>query len=1278
MRSFQRVLSINALWAIGYFVGGLIGHLLETPSSQISPIWPPAGVALAAILVYGNRVLPGVFLGALLTQAYTFADYSSPDTLRISVAVGFLVAVASTLQALFGAVLIRKWVGIGDPLIDAAKIFRFMALAGPASCWVAPSLGSIVLLFSGFIARDGLFLCWFTWWVGDMIGAVILAPLFYLSLTQTKAAWKLRQRYVLYPLLCSLLAVVVIFEYSKRMESGRLTRIFNQQVGLVHGEIQKHQDLHIKTNLALKAFFDSQDQVDEIRFSQYASALLSVYPSLVALEWTPRVENTARRQLEQNTGYPIKEVVGDGELEISRDKPFYFPIHYAEPLAGNERAVGFDISSNPKIKPIIDLAINQGVTVATGGIRLIQDVGRPPSGIVFYSPVYQKNLPLLTAADRQRAFLGFAASVFRVTDELKGILASLPAQQLLVTVRDSKDKGVLFTNWPEPHGDSLNSIGLGENRNLSFAGRAWLINYQPSKAFFLAQQTWNTWWVLLGGFTLCGLTALGALMLTGKTLGIGALVQEKTRDLQETNRHLQVEMEKRGQLQAQQEIKSAVLELLAQNQSLQVILDTIATSCDRLFAGQYCSILLLDANRQSLHLGSAPSLPDFYIQAIEGLLIGPEIGSCGSAAFRKQVVIVEDIFEHPYWRDFRELMRNTPFKSCWSQPILAADGRVLGTFAFYHTRKHAPTPEELEFVKQMAHLAAITIEHKRNEQELLIAATTFQSHEAIVVTDQAGGILRVNKAFCAITGYSESEVIGKNPKILASGIHNEDYFKNMYRSLGEKDQWEGEIWNRNKSGHIFPVWLTLTLVRNPDGEIINYIGIFSDISEIKAAEKEIHDLAYYDPLTHLPNRRLLLERLTYEINYAKNKHCYGALFFLDLDRFKTLNDSLGHHVGDELLIQVAERLKSLVVEGGTVARLGGDEFIVLSQSESKSLQQAAEQARALAEKILLAINKPYRVLELSWHFTASIGVTLFPDLDEPTEAIIQQADTAMYWAKESGRNCISFFNPGMHEYADQRLALEHDLHRALQEGHLRMYYQSQVDHDGKRVGAEALIRWLDPVKGAISPGEFIPLAEESHLILLLGQWVLTEVCRQISVWDLQGNKIDHVAINVSSKQFRQANFVAQVQDALDRSGLAAARLMIELTEGCVIENMDDTIAKMCSLQALGVRISIDDFGIGYSSLLYLKKLPLAQLKIDQSFVNEVANNPSDAVIVETIIHMAKNLGLNVVAEGVETARQLAVLKAKGCLLYQGYYFQRPQPAEQFWLDKEQPTTAEMG
>jgi diguanylate cyclase (GGDEF)-like protein len=455
-------------------------------------------------------------------------------------------------------------------------------------------------------------------------------------------------------------------------------------------------------------------------------------------------------------------------------------------------------------------------------------------------------------------------------------------------------------------------------------------------------------------------------------------------------------------------------------------------------------------------------------------------------------------------------------------------------------------------------------------------------------------------------------------------------------------------------------------VRNEVGDISHFVSVFSDITEKKDAENKIHNMAFYDPLTNLPNRRLLLDRFDQDIAIARRHSQYGAVLYLDLDHFKVLNDSQGHLVGDELLIQVAQRLSSVLREEDTPARLGGDEFVVLLHANSDSLESAADHAMIVAEKIREQLNTPFILGQYQHQIGTSIGIALFPENQETPDAVLQQADTAMYRSKSSGRNAINFFQPSMQEAADLRLSLEQDLRGAISQGRFILCYHPQMDSDGKIVGAEALIRWEDKLKGRLSPSDFIPVAEESNLILTIGKWVLMEACSQIKMWQDDGlASLPYVSINVSSRQFRQQDFVNQVEQAILTTGIAPSQISIELTESIMIVDIKDTVDKMKALKALGVSIAVDDFGTGYSSLVYLKQLPLDVLKIDQGFVRDIPKDSNDAVIVETIISMAKHLNIKVIAEGVETIEQLEFLKLKGCSIFQGYLFDQPLTAANF-------------
>jgi diguanylate cyclase (GGDEF)-like protein/PAS domain S-box-containing protein len=552
-------------------------------------------------------------------------------------------------------------------------------------------------------------------------------------------------------------------------------------------------------------------------------------------------------------------------------------------------------------------------------------------------------------------------------------------------------------------------------------------------------------------------------------------------------------------------------------------------------------------------------------------------------------------------------------------------------------------------------------------ERLNLAASVFtNSREGILITDANSAIVDVNEAFTRITGYSREEALGKNPRFLSSGRQNKDYYETMWRELLATGHWYGEIWNRRKNGEVFAEMQIISAVYDLNNNVKQYVGQFSDITSRKTAEDAIKTLAFYDPLTGLPNRRLLTDRLKWALSSSARTNMQGAVLFIDLDNFKMLNDTLGHDIGDLLLQQVARRLELCVREGDTVARLGGDEFVVMLEDLSAEEIEAASKTEFVGNKILSSLQQPYLLDGHEQINTPSIGAALFSDHDVEIEELFKQADIAMYQAKKAGRNQLRFFNPEMQRAINLRATLERELGKALELHQFQLYFQTQVDHLLHPVGAEVLIRWINPTRGVVPPDEFIHLMEENGLILPVGNWVLRTACKQIILWQ-QDELTRHLtlAVNVSAKQFHQWDFVDQVKTILKETGANPSKLKLELTESMLVENIAETIANMDALKAVGVHFSLDDFGTGYSSLQYLKNLPLDQLKIDQSFVREINADRSSNTIIRTIIAMAHSLNLDVIAEGVETEDQRQALLDIGCSQFQGYLIGRPVPIEQF-------------
>lgn len=568
--------------------------------------------------------------------------------------------------------------------------------------------------------------------------------------------------------------------------------------------------------------------------------------------------------------------------------------------------------------------------------------------------------------------------------------------------------------------------------------------------------------------------------------------------------------------------------------------------------------------------------------------------------------------------------------------------------------------------KAIVVIAQDVTERKKTEAELRIAAAAFESQQGTFVTDADWVILRVNNAFTQITGYSAEDAVGQTPKLLRSGRHPESHFVNMRETLERTGSWQGELWDRRKNGEIYPIALTISVVRDAKGEVTHYVDAFTDITARIAAQDQIENLAFFDPLTGLPNRRLLMDRLTQACASCLRRGARGALLFVDLDHFKFLNDTHGHHLGDLLLQQVAQRLLACVRDGDTIARLGGDEFVVMLQYLPQNDLEAATEAELTGERIRLALSQHYALAGQSHHSTASIGITLFGEIDESINEPLKRADLAMYQAKAAGRNRIRFFDPQMQANVSKRASLESALREALSRQEFSLYYQPQLSHGQPPFAAEALLRWNHPQRGLISPTEFVGLAEETGLILPLGAWVLDSACEQLAAWE-NNPKLARlsIAVNVSPVQFAQLDFVDSVRRALKRTGARAKLLKIELTESVMVANVELIIAKMLELRALGVSFALDDFGTGYSSLSHLKRLPLDQLKIDQSFVRDILHDPNDAAIAKMIIALGESMGLSVIAEGVETVAQADFLASLGCHAYQGFLFSEALPIDLF-------------
>ncbi len=558
-------------------------------------------------------------------------------------------------------------------------------------------------------------------------------------------------------------------------------------------------------------------------------------------------------------------------------------------------------------------------------------------------------------------------------------------------------------------------------------------------------------------------------------------------------------------------------------------------------------------------------------------------------------------------------------------------------------------------------------ERKINESRLELAARVFETtSEGILVTDVEGNIVAVNPAFSHITGYSEAESIGQNPRLLKSDRQDQKFYRDFWNTLIGKGEWVGEILNRRKNGEVYAQWESISAIRDAAGKVTSYVAVFSDMSEIKRAQDRVEQLAWRDPLTGLANRALFLRQVEQTLARAKQESRFAAMLLLDLDRFKEINEARGLAVGDALLQAVAERFGQILHTDDLLARLDSDEFAVLLPRLRATRETAGREALAVAEKLRSTLGDAIEMEGEFIHIDASIGIAILPEFQQETAIeVLRQADMAMAKAKAEGRARTIFFEAEMGEMVRERFQIEAELRTAIANNQLRLYLQAQVDAQGKQVGAEALVRWQHPARGLIPPGLFIPLAESSDLIVALDRWMLMSVCRLLAQLDAEGYRL-RLSVNISPRHFNQPDFVDEIKRQLRVSGADPCHLVLELTEGIVIGDIGDVVAKMTTLSTLGIHFSIDDFGTGYSSLAYIKRLPIHELKIDKSFIQDCNTDPNDAALVETILSIAQHLHFQIVAEGVEIQAQADFLNTHGNVVHQGYLYGRPEPADA-WL-----------
>jgi diguanylate cyclase (GGDEF)-like protein/PAS domain S-box-containing protein len=714
------------------------------------------------------------------------------------------------------------------------------------------------------------------------------------------------------------------------------------------------------------------------------------------------------------------------------------------------------------------------------------------------------------------------------------------------------------------------------------------------------------------------------------------------------------------QAEIREKARTHVLELMNAGKPLDVILKAIVKVVEQDNPNMLCSILLMDDTGKRLLLGAAPSLPEFYNDAINGVEIGKNVGSCGTAAHSNQRVIVSDIQVHPFWNDYRELANQAGLKSCWSEPIRSTSGKVLGTFAIYHRKINSPTENDLAIIEQTASLASIAIEKKQAEEKLFRAASVFtDAHEGIMITDANGLITEVNDTFSSITGFAAQEVMGEHPSILRSERQSSQANAEILTALTAKSHWHGETWSRRKNGEDYPLMLTVSAVKDAGDQVQHYVSLFTDITSIKAYQGQLERMAHYDALTDLPNRVLLADRLSQSMLQCKRRNKALAVAFMDLDGFKAVNDLHGHDMGDELLVALSQRMQGALREGDTLSRIGGDEFIaILTDLDS------FEDCEPVLQRLLKATAEPMNVGNEVMQISVSIGVTLYPQDSVDADQLMRHADQAMYVAKQAGKNRYQLFDIALDHIRKTQGQGIGDIRLALNSEQFVLHYQPKVNmRTGDVVGVEALIRWQHPERGLVPPLEFLPLIEEDPISVELGEWVIGTALRQITRWQKTGINLP-VSVNISAYQLQQDTFTARLAELLAAHPTVPPNyLELEILETSALQDTQQVSGVMDDCRELNVGFALDDFGTGYSSLNYLKRLPAYLIKIDQTFVRDMLEDSDDLAIIEGVIGLAKAFRRDVIAEGVETNAHGALLLKMGCDLAQGYGIARPMPSD---------------
>lgn len=1206
--------------AVAYWLSARLGLLLAIPPGYATAVWPPSGIALGAVLVWGRRVLPGVWLGSFAANLPTAAG-EGLDWEAMLLPAG--IALGAACQAGVAAALVRRWIGTPLNLVEDSRILRFLMLASLIGSGVNATFSPALLALSGKTSWADYPSHWLTWWVGDAIGALIFTPLLLIFFAQPREHWASRRRVVAGPLLLSFALTTAFFAYARAVDEpswlmhtvllGGLafTGLLGGFLLILTGRTLKVESLVRERTLALAANNERLRREIEER----ALAEEQLHTLWVAIEQSPAaiiITDAAARihyvnpRFIETSGYSADEILGRRPSAL-RSRPAA-PESYRTIRAKLAQEGGW-----------------------RGEIISRHKRGQPYWEEVHIAPVYDGQGTLTHFVGVKFDISGRKSMERALRDsnrKFEDVLAA--ASEVSIIATDVRGTITLFNR--------------GAERMLGYRAEDMIDRVTPACIHLDSE-------IVARGEEL---SATLGIPVQGFRVFV-EMAERESRELREwtyvckDGRHLCV---------------SLVVTVVRSDSG--IIIGYLGIAQD-ITQRKQAEAALQDSEHRYRTLFESASDAVLVIndgRFIDCNLAATQIFNCA----REDILGLEPSDLSPSLQP-----DGTPSDAAARRLIAQALGGQTLRFEWRHRRANG---EEFDAevtlnairVHESTYLVVFVrdiSERKRAEESLRLAASIFEaSSEGMLITDAEARIVSINPAFTRITGYGIEDALGQNPSFLGSGRQDAEFYATLWKALHDHGQWRGEIWNRRKNGEIYAEQLTINAVRDGGDQVRHYIGLFSDITEKKHTDELVWQHANFDMLTHLPNRRLFRDRLEQAIRKTQRNGLALALLFIDLDRFKEINDTLGHDSGDLVLVEAARRISACIRAADTVARLGGDEFtVILPDLGNKS------PVDRVAEDIIRALTNPIPLAGEWVHISASIGITLYPADATEAEDLIRNADQAMYVAKSQGRDRYAYFTVAMRQAAQMRLRLLNDLRAALVGREFELHFQPIVEIATGRVAkAEALLRWRHPLRGLISPGEFIPLAEESGLIHEIGDWVFRTAAHYSRHWGRHYGGVFQISINKSPLQFQKTP-ATPWPDYLREQGIPAGGIAVEITEGLLLNAIPAVVERLLEFRDVGIQVAIDDFGTGYSSLAYLKKFDIDFLKIDQSFVRSLDTETSDRTLTEAMIAMAHKLGLKVIAEGVETEAQRDWLAAAGCDYAQGYWYARPMPADEFetWM-----------